>query len=202
MDVLESRALVPAHPVALWPLPPCPFLPAPPAVRTQALSGGMYPVSAALANDEIMLTIGRGQHGSTYGGNPVAAKVALAALKVSQAGRPSGAAHWLGWGVGVLCVACGVLGVCGVGGWVGGGGASQPPTISCNRPPARLASPAQVLQDERLAENSERLGAILRRELAAIPSPLVSTVGSCGCRGGRGRVLLVRVLLCVAVCCG
>lgn len=89
-------------------------------VLGKALSGGMYPVSAALANDEIMLTIGRGQHGSTYGGNPVAAKVALAALK--------------------------------------------------------------VLQEERLAENSERLGAILRRELAAIPSPLVSKV--------RGKGLL------------
>lgn len=48
----------------------------------KALSGGTLPVSAVLSSDEIMLTIGRGQHGSTYGGNPVAAKVATAALQV------------------------------------------------------------------------------------------------------------------------
>ncbi len=48
----------------------------------KALSGGVYPVSAVLANDEIMLTIKPGQHGSTFGGNPVAAKVAIAALEV------------------------------------------------------------------------------------------------------------------------
>lgn len=48
----------------------------------KALSGGLYPVSAVLANDDIMLAIKRGQHGSTYGGNPVAAKVAMAALQV------------------------------------------------------------------------------------------------------------------------
>lgn len=51
-------------------------------VLGKALSGGTLPVSAVLANDEIMLTIGRGQHGSTYGGNPVASRVAVAALKV------------------------------------------------------------------------------------------------------------------------
>ena len=67
-----------------------------------------------------MLTIGRGQHGSTYGGNPVAARVAKAAL--------------------------------------------------------------EVLVDEKLAENSERLGAILRARLAAIPSPMIKQV--------RGRGLL------------
>jgi ornithine--oxo-acid transaminase len=48
----------------------------------KALSGGTYPVSAVLANDEIMLTIKPGQHGSTFGGNPVAAKIATAALQV------------------------------------------------------------------------------------------------------------------------
>lgn len=70
----------------------------------KALSGGTLPVSAVLARDEIMLTIGRGQHGSTYGGNPVAARVATAALQVLG----------LGWGVGD-----------GVGrrGWMGGGSA-------------------------------------------------------------------------------
>lgn len=48
----------------------------------KALSGGAYPVSAVLANDEVMMVIKPGQHGSTFGGNPVAAKVAIAALEV------------------------------------------------------------------------------------------------------------------------
>lgn len=48
----------------------------------KALSGGVYPVSAVLANDDIMLVIKPGQHGSTFGGNPIAAKVAMAALNV------------------------------------------------------------------------------------------------------------------------
>jgi len=48
----------------------------------KALSGGVYPVSAVLADDDIMLTIKPGQHGSTFGGNPVAARVAIAALEV------------------------------------------------------------------------------------------------------------------------
>ena len=48
----------------------------------KALSGGMYPVSAVLANDDIMLTIAPGEHGSTYGGSPMAASVAIASLSV------------------------------------------------------------------------------------------------------------------------
>ena len=48
----------------------------------KAISGGVYPVSAVLANDEIMNVIKPGQHGSTFGGNPVAAAVAIAALEV------------------------------------------------------------------------------------------------------------------------
>jgi len=48
----------------------------------KALSGGVLPVSAVLADDEIMMTIQPGEHGSTYGGNPLACKVAIAALKV------------------------------------------------------------------------------------------------------------------------
>lgn len=48
----------------------------------KALSGGVYPVSAVLANDDIMLNIKPGQHGSTYGGNPVACKAGIAALTV------------------------------------------------------------------------------------------------------------------------
>ena len=50
----------------------------------KALSGGTLPVSAVLADDEIMLTINPGEHGSTYGGNPLACKVAVAALDVLQ----------------------------------------------------------------------------------------------------------------------
>jgi ornithine--oxo-acid transaminase len=48
----------------------------------KALSGGAYPVSAVLANDDIMNVIKPGQHGSTFGGNPIAAAVAIAALEV------------------------------------------------------------------------------------------------------------------------
>lgn len=48
----------------------------------KALSGGVYPVSAVLANDQIMEVIKPGQHGSTFGGNPLAAAVAIAALEV------------------------------------------------------------------------------------------------------------------------
>ena len=48
----------------------------------KALSGGAYPVSAVLADDHIMEVIKPGQHGSTFGGNPIAAKVAVAALEV------------------------------------------------------------------------------------------------------------------------
>jgi ornithine--oxo-acid transaminase len=48
----------------------------------KALSGGVFPVSAVLADDPVMLVIKPGQHGSTFGGNPIAAKVAVAALQV------------------------------------------------------------------------------------------------------------------------
>lgn len=48
----------------------------------KAISGGVYPVSAVLANNEIMNVIKPGQHGSTFGGNPIAAAVAIAALEV------------------------------------------------------------------------------------------------------------------------
>ncbi|XP_046385184.1 ornithine aminotransferase, mitochondrial isoform X2 [Ischnura elegans] len=48
----------------------------------KALSGGMYPVSAVLANDDVMLCIKPGEHGSTYGGNPLGSRVAIAALQV------------------------------------------------------------------------------------------------------------------------
>jgi ornithine--oxo-acid transaminase len=48
----------------------------------KALSGGALPVSAALADDEIMLCIKPGEHGSTYGGNPLACRVAMAAMEV------------------------------------------------------------------------------------------------------------------------
>ncbi len=80
----------------------------------KALSGGMLPVSAVLADDEIMLTIKPGEHGSTYGGNPLACKVAMEAM--------------------------------------------------------------QVVLDEELAENSMRLGKILRDELKNIQTDLITTV--------------------------
>jgi len=48
----------------------------------KALSGGVFPISAVLADDEIMLCIKPGEHGSTFGGNPLAAKIAVAALEV------------------------------------------------------------------------------------------------------------------------
>ena len=48
----------------------------------KAISGGVFPVSAVLANDDIMLCIKPGEHGSTFGGNPIACKVAMAALQV------------------------------------------------------------------------------------------------------------------------
>lgn len=51
-------------------------------VLGKAISGGVYPVSCVLADNEIMLTIKPGEHGSTYGGNPLAARIAMAALDV------------------------------------------------------------------------------------------------------------------------
>ena len=50
----------------------------------KALSGGVYPVSAVLCDDEVMMTIHPGEHGSTYGGNPLGSAVAMAALKVLE----------------------------------------------------------------------------------------------------------------------
>jgi ornithine--oxo-acid transaminase len=50
----------------------------------KALSGGVYPVSAVLADDDVMMVIKPGQHGSTFGGNPIAARVAMAALNVVE----------------------------------------------------------------------------------------------------------------------
>lgn len=91
----------------------------------KALSGGVFPVSAVLADDEIMLSIKPGQHGSTYGGNPLACKVAIAAL--------------------------------------------------------------EVLVEENLSENAAYLGEILRRELRAIPSNLITEV--------RGKGLLNAIVI-------
>jgi len=91
----------------------------------KALSGGVLPVSAVLADDEIMLTIKPGEHGSTFGGNPVAAKVAIAAL--------------------------------------------------------------QVVKDEKLAENAERLGKIFRDEFSGIKSDMIELV--------RGKGLLNAVVI-------
>lgn len=53
-------------------------------VLGKALSGGVLPVSAVLTNDEVMLTIKPGEHGSTYGGNPLGCRVAMAAVRVIE----------------------------------------------------------------------------------------------------------------------
>ena len=91
----------------------------------KAISGGLMPVSCVLADDEIMLTIKPGEHGSTYGGNPIAAKVSMAAL--------------------------------------------------------------QVIKDEKLVENAERLGKIFRERMKAIKSDMVEIV--------RGKGLLNAVVI-------
>ena len=91
----------------------------------KALSGGTMPVAAILADDEIMLTIKPGEHGSTYGGNPLACAVAIASLK--------------------------------------------------------------VLRDEKMAENAEAMGILLRDELAKLNSPLIKAI--------RGRGLLNAIVI-------
>lgn len=91
----------------------------------KALSGGMYPVSAIFANDEVMMCIKPGQHGSTYGGNPLGCKIAMTAM--------------------------------------------------------------QVVLDEKLAENAESLGELLRNELKAIKSDRITTV--------RGKGLLNAIVI-------
>ena len=62
----------------------------------KALSGGVYPVSAVLANNEIMNVIRPGNHGSTFGGNPIAAAVAIAALEVVKDEKLAENADYLG----------------------------------------------------------------------------------------------------------
>ena len=94
-------------------------------VLGKALSGGMYPVSCVLADNEIMLTIKPGEHGSTYGGNPVAAVVAITAI--------------------------------------------------------------EVLQEEKLAENAEKMGEIFRNEMRTLKSDMIESV--------RGKGLLNAVAI-------
>ncbi|MEP7143352.1 MAG: ornithine--oxo-acid transaminase [Ferruginibacter sp.] len=91
----------------------------------KALSGGVLPVSAVLADDEIMMTILPGEHGSTYGGNPLACEVAMAAL--------------------------------------------------------------QVLRDEGMVENAERMGELLRTEIRKLNSTFIDSV--------RGRGLLNAIVI-------
>jgi len=62
----------------------------------KALSGGAYPISAVLADNDIMLTIKPGEHGSTFGGNPIAARVAVAALEVVKEEKLAERAEKLG----------------------------------------------------------------------------------------------------------
>lgn len=91
----------------------------------KALSGGVLPVSAVLANDEVMMNIKPGEHGSTYGGNPLACAVATTALT--------------------------------------------------------------VLKEEKMAENAEAMGTLLRSELAALQSPFIATI--------RGKGLLNAIVI-------
>lgn len=91
----------------------------------KALSGGVLPVSAVLADDQIMLTIRPGEHGSTFGGNPLACRVAIAAL--------------------------------------------------------------EVIKEEKLAENADRLGKIFRAEISALKSDMIEQV--------RGKGLLNAVVI-------
>jgi ornithine--oxo-acid transaminase len=65
-------------------------------VLGKALSGGVLPVSAVLTRDEVMMTIKPGEHGSTYGGNPLACKVAITALEVLRDEKLSENAEYLG----------------------------------------------------------------------------------------------------------
>lgn len=65
-------------------------------VLGKALSGGVFPVSAVLADDEIMLCIKPGEHGSTFGGNPLACAVAIAALEVIEDENLAEQAMYLG----------------------------------------------------------------------------------------------------------
>ncbi|MCC8174723.1 MAG: ornithine--oxo-acid transaminase [Odoribacter sp.] len=65
-------------------------------VLGKALGGGMFPVSCVLADDEIMLCIKPGEHGSTFGGNPIAAKVSIAALEVIKDEKLAENAEYLG----------------------------------------------------------------------------------------------------------
>jgi ornithine--oxo-acid transaminase len=91
----------------------------------KALSGGVLPVSAVLANDDVMMNIKPGEHGSTYGGNPLACAVATTALT--------------------------------------------------------------VLKEEKMAENAEAMGALLRAELATLQSPFIETI--------RGKGLLNAIVI-------
>ena len=65
-------------------------------VLGKALSGGVYPISAVLADDDIMLCIKPGEHGSTYGGNPIASKVGIVALEIIKNERLAENAEKLG----------------------------------------------------------------------------------------------------------
>ncbi|MDR0686693.1 MAG: ornithine--oxo-acid transaminase [Dysgonamonadaceae bacterium] len=79
----------------------------------KALSGGTYPVSAVLADDEVMGVLGPGQHGSTFGGNPVSAAVAMKSLEIIERDRLSENAFRLGElfrsGLRALCRESGVV---------------------------------------------------------------------------------------------
>ena len=141
-------------------------------VLGKALSGGLYPVSAVLARDEIMLTLRPGQHGSTYGGNPLACRVAIAALdgavqkRARLGGHRGGPAVWPRVGAARVGAARGECCV----------KVTRHRVLACGR------SVSPVLIDERMAENADKVGRVLRSELQALHHPMIKHV--------RGKGLL------------
>lgn len=139
-----------------------------PVARAQALSGGVLPVSAVLGMDEIMLSIKPGEHGSTYGGNPLACRVAMEALQVrcrdgtgcEGPKAEGGALLDSGWRTEAASALMRFRG-------------PFPRPVSPNRRRCVLPHPpsstrrlhAQVLEDEKLAENATEMGARLRAGL-------------------------------------
>ena len=158
------------------PPPPPPQNKADITVLGKALSGGVYPVSAVLADDDIMLTIRRGEHGSTFGGSPLAAAVAKAALEVRLA------LVWVGlvWRA-ALRDERGIVGVCLC--VVEKNGIPKTTTWRQNQPKStKPPQQNQVIVEERLAERALSLGERLRAALAAIGSRRIVDI--------RGRGLL------------
>lgn len=135
-------------------------------------------MSAVLTRDEIMLTIQRGQHGSTYGGNPVAARVATAALKVRPHGAREGQAA-----MHLALAGRALLGLC---------PGPLPHEFVLATQQTWCIVRAQVLVEERLAEAADRLGTRLRKELQAVAAQSGGFV-----EGVRGKGMLNAIVIAV-----